>query len=97
MHFYPLQGMVALNAPVRGSECSCSVTVTIYQLRPIQLPKGRYRTVYSGTETNQCVLGPGNFHGLTHTCVHQDHRSKQLILLNEVLCNIGVSFYLEIG
>ena len=57
MHFHPLHGTVALNAPGMGSGFNSSLTVTICQLRPLQLPKGRYRAAYPETETNRWVLG----------------------------------------
>lgn len=73
------------NAPGRGSESCCSVTVTVCQPRPLQLPTERHRAAYHGTETNS---DPGSFHHSTHT--HQDHCSKGLLLFRGVLCNTGV-------
>ena len=64
----------ASNAPGMGSGLRRSVTVTIYQVRPLQLPKCRYRIAYSETEMEKWELGPGNFYyfslSLSHTHTH---------------------------
>ena len=85
----------ASNAPGMGSGLRRSVTVTIYQVRPLQLPKCRYRIAYSETEMEKWELGPGNFYyfslslSLTHT------HTLGPCLSSGSLWNTGASFCLN--
>ena len=85
----------ASNAPGMGSWLRRSVTVTIYQLRPLQLPKCRYRTAYSETEMEKWELGPGNFFYFSLSLSHTHTHTLGPCLSSGSLWNTGASFCLN--
>ena len=85
----------ASNAPGMGSGLRRSVTVTIYQVRPLQLPKCRYRIAYSETEMEKWELGPGNFYYFSLSLSHTHTHTLGPCLSSGSLWNTGASFCLN--